>query len=29
MGTYSVGGGIIWSSADFVRLPTGKEMISL
>ncbi len=23
------GGGIIWSPADFVRLPTDKEMISL
>ncbi len=23
------GGGIIWSPADFVRLPNDKEMISL
>ncbi len=26
---YSVGGGIIWSPADFVRLPTDKERVSL
>ncbi len=26
---YTVGGKIIWSPADFVRLPTDKEMISL
>ncbi len=24
-----VGGGIIWSPADYVRLPTDKEMIRL
>ncbi len=26
---YSVGGGVIWSPADFVQLSTDKEMISL
>ncbi len=26
---YTVGGKIIWSPADFVHLPTDKEMISL